>query len=177
MLYSPLHQCLEGWWNIARVETVLVFSQTHCLYGLPTVLQGGLKPYYTIPQIISVVYVTPNRGKWNVTILWAMKLGKNRPVPQAWLGGSNLSWVSALRDQISYHGVVHSPVNCWIASLSFSYRWKKDDISWETREVKEPLSLTNIVGCDFYISVHLQISVVLIMAKHSFPPPSSRVNQ
>lgn len=104
------------------METVVIFSQTHCLYGLPTGLQGGLNPYYTIPQIISVVYMTPNRGKRNITILWAMKLGKSRPVPQAWLGGSDLGWVPASRDQISYYGVVRSPVNDRIASLSFSYR-------------------------------------------------------
>lgn len=148
-----------------------------CPYGISTGLQGGLKPYYTILQIISVVYLTPNRRKWNITILWSVKLGKSRPVPQAWLGGSDLGWVPASGDQI------HTMVLCthqWIAELhllSFIFLQVKQRWAERPSEVKKPLSLTNIVGCNFNISVHLQMSAVLIRARHDFPPPSSRVNQ
>lgn len=48
-------QHLEGWWNLTCLESVVLFSQTHCFYGIPTGLQGGLKPYHTISQICCVL--------------------------------------------------------------------------------------------------------------------------
>lgn len=73
-----LHQCLEGWWNVGSVETVVIFSQTHCLYGILTGLQGGPKPCCTTSQIISVVYLTPKRGKWNITIFVGYEDGEEQ---------------------------------------------------------------------------------------------------
>lgn len=140
MLTSPTSTTLRGLVNVASLESAVLFFQTHCLYGIPTGLQGGLKPCHTISQIISVVYLTPNTGKWNITVLWAMKLGKSRPVPQAWLGGSDLSWVPAPRYQILCHGVVHSPVNCRIAShcifLQLKRGWYQLRDPWGKRAPK-----------------------------------------
>lgn len=55
------HRGLEGWGNVASVETAAPFSQKHCLYSIATDLQGGPKPYCTISQIISVCVLNP---KW-----------------------------------------------------------------------------------------------------------------
>lgn len=86
---------------------------------------------------------------------------------------------ASFRRSDSYHGAVHSPVNCRIASPVFHFPPGETKMISAERpsEVKKPLSLTNIVGCNFNISVHLQMSAVLIRARHDFPPPSSRVNQ
>lgn len=79
----------------------------------------------------------------------------------------------------SYHSAVHSSVNCRIASPAFHFPPGETKMISAERpsEVKKPLSLTNIISCNFNISLHLQTSVVLIRAKHYFSLPSSRINQ
>lgn len=113
-------QGLEGWWNVASVQTAVIFSQKHCLYGIPASLQGGLKPYCTILQIISVCVLDPKREEMKHNNFVGCEGGgggggvKRSPVPQARLGGSDPGWVPALRDQI------HTTVlrtHQWIAEL------------------------------------------------------------
>lgn len=94
------HQSLEGWWNTASVETAVIFSQQHCLYGIPTGLQGEPKPYSTILQIISVCVLDPKQEEMKHNHFVGCEGGRCIPEPRARLGGRDLGWVPASRDQI-----------------------------------------------------------------------------
>lgn len=173
------HWGLEGWWNAASVETAVIFSQKHCLYRIPSGLQGGPKPYCTISQIISVCVLDPKREEMKHNHFVGCEGGRCIPAPRAWLGGSDLGWVPASRDQI------HTTLVCTRQQITELRVLPLDFPPGETKiisvqrpyEVIKPLSLTNIIDCNFNISLHLQTSVVLKRTKHYFFLPSSRINQ
>lgn len=131
-------QGLEGWWNVASVQTAVIFSQKHCLYGIPASLQGGLKPYCTILQIISVCVLDPKREEM-----------KHNNFVGCEGGGGGGGWSAALCLKLGWEAVTRVECQLWeirfiprccaliselqnyISCLSFSSRWNKDDISWE----------------------------------------------
>lgn len=149
------------------METAVIFSQKHCLYGIPTCLQGEPKPYCTILQIISVCVLDPKWEEMKHNHFVGCEGGRCIPEPRAWLGGSELGWVPASRDEI--HATLVC-THCRIASPAFNFPPGETKIVSVERpyEVKKPLSLTNIVNCNFNISLHLQTSVVLTRAKYFF---------
>ena len=126
------HQGFECCWNVARVETAVIFSQKHCLCRVPTGLQGELKPYCTISETLSVSVLDPKWGEMNHNHSVGHEGGKRSPVPRARLGGSDLGWMPALEIRFIPRccALISELRNC-ISCLSFSSRWNKDDISWE----------------------------------------------
>lgn len=178
-------QGLEGWWNVASVQTAVIFSQKHCLYGIPASLQGGLKPYCTILQIISVCVLDPKREEMKHNNFVGCEGGggggggEAQPCASSSAGRQWPGLSASFERSDSYHGAAHSSVNCRITSPAFHFPPGETKMISAERpsEVKKPLSLTNIVSCNFNISLHLQMSLVLIRARHYSPLPSSRINQ
>lgn len=125
------HQGLGGWWIVASVEAAAIFPQKHCLYRIPTGLQGGPKPYCTILQIISVCVLDPKweEMKYNHSV---GREGGGSTAPCLEHGWEAVTWVGCQLREIRFIprccAFISELQNC-IYCLSFSSRWNKDDIS------------------------------------------------